>query len=98
MALTAPAKPAASQEKKSRGSGTAQTDSMAPTPDTALASVAHEADYARLLDALGFEPVDSETLVERSGLAIHEISSMLLILELQGEVATHAGGRYCRVR
>jgi DNA processing protein len=49
-----------------------------------------------LLDALGFEPVDVDTLVTRTGLPAQAVSSMLLILELQGWVVPHAG-RYCRL-
>ena len=48
-----------------------------------------------LLDALGFEPVDVDTLVTRTGFSAQTVSSMLLILELQGRVEPHAG-RYCR--
>jgi DNA processing protein len=49
-----------------------------------------------LLDALGFEPVSINTLVERTGLPSGSIASMLLILELRGHVVPHPGGRYCR--
>jgi DNA processing protein len=48
-----------------------------------------------LLDALGFEPVDVDTLVTRTGFSAQTVSSMLLILELQGRVEPRAG-RYCR--
>jgi DNA processing protein len=50
-----------------------------------------------LLDALGFEPVSLNTLVERTGLPASGIASMLLILELAGRVAPQSGGRYSRV-
>ena len=51
--------------------------------------------YARLLDALGHDPVPMERLVERTGLTVDALSSMLLVLELEGRVAaTH--GRYAR--
>jgi DNA processing protein len=50
-----------------------------------------------LLDALGFEPVSINTLVERTGLPSASIASMLLILELGGRVAPHPGGQYCRL-
>ncbi len=50
-----------------------------------------------LLDALGFEPTSIDVLVERTGLPGESIASMLLILELQGRVAPHPGGRYCRM-
>jgi DNA processing protein len=50
-----------------------------------------------LLDALGFEPVTINTLVERTGLPSGSIASMLLVLELRGNVVPHPGGRYCRL-
>ena len=53
--------------------------------------------YEMLLDALGFEPVSINTLVERTGLPSGSIASMLLILELGGRIALHRGGRYCRL-
>ena len=54
-------------------------------------------DYEMLLDALEFEPVGIDTLVERTGLSSGSIASMLLILELGGRVAPHPGGRYGRL-
>jgi DNA processing protein len=60
----------------------------APVPD--------DPQYVQLLDALGFDPVDVDTLVARSGLTTGEVSSMLLMLELQGRVLSLAGGRYQR--
>ena len=51
-------------------------------------------DYEMLLDALGFEPASIDVLVARTGLPGESIASMLLILELQGRVAPHPGGRY----
>jgi len=53
-------------------------------------------EYEILLDALGFDPTGIDALVERSGLKPEAIASMLLILELRGEVETRPGGRYCR--
>lgn len=50
-----------------------------------------------LLDALGFEPVSLNTLVERTGLPSSGVTSMLLILELAGRVAPQPGGRWSRV-
>jgi predicted Rossmann fold nucleotide-binding protein DprA/Smf involved in DNA uptake len=48
-----------------------------------------------LLDALGFEPVDADTLVTRTGSPAQTVSSLLPMPELKGQVAPHAG-RYCR--
>jgi DNA processing protein len=46
---------------------------------------------------LGFDPIDGETLAQRSGLTIAELSAILLQLELEGVVATFPGGRYQRI-
>lgn len=54
-------------------------------------------EYGILLDALGFDPLDLSTLADRSGLKPDAVASMLLILELRGEVETRPGGRYCRI-
>lgn len=53
-------------------------------------------DYQRLLSHLGQEPVSVDLLVARSGLTAEAVSSMLLILELQGLVAAIPGGLYSR--
>jgi DNA processing protein len=50
-----------------------------------------------LLDALGFESASVDTLVERTGLPSHSVTSILLILELEGAVGSQAGGRYVRL-
>jgi DNA processing protein len=59
---------------------------------------AQRLDTARemLLNALGFEPVDLDTLVERTGHRAEALASRLLLLELEGEVESR-GGRYSRV-
>jgi DNA processing protein len=67
-----------------------------PEPSPAARAAAEEADteYAKLLEALGHDPVTSDDLVERSGLTIDQVSSMLLILELEGKIEKLSGGRY----
>lgn len=65
----------------------------AVTPD---AECLQDEDYARLWSALGHDPVSQDRLAERTGLGVREISSMLLMLELRGLVATVAGGRVVR--
>ncbi len=55
-------------------------------------------DYQRLLDALGFDPTPVDQVIQRSQLTAAEVSSMLLMLELDGLVDTHPGGRYSRNR
>ncbi len=58
---------------------------------------AADPDYTRLVQAMAYEPVSIDTIVIRSGLTPEEVSSMLLILELQGLVTTVPGGCYVRV-
>lgn len=48
----------------------------------------------KLWQALSHEPQPVDVLVARSGLASHVVSSMLLIMELNGQVSKVAGGRF----
>jgi DNA processing protein len=50
-----------------------------------------------LLDHLGFDPVDVDTLRVRCGLTIAELSAMLLTLELNGRICVLPGGLYQRI-
>ncbi|HVO44771.1 MAG TPA: DNA-processing protein DprA [Steroidobacteraceae bacterium] len=54
-------------------------------------------EYEMLLDAVGFEPVTVDVLAARTGLPGDSIASMLLILELEGRIASQPGGRFGRV-
>jgi len=51
-------------------------------------------DYQRLLELMGWDRTNVDTLVSRSGLTAEEVSSMLLILELDGRVEPLTGGCY----
>lgn len=50
-----------------------------------------------LLTAMGFDPVDSDTLCARLGLTADALSAMLLRLEMAGRLETLPGGRYQRM-
>lgn len=54
-------------------------------------------DHAQLLDLIGHDPVPMDLIVTRSGLTAEAVSSMLLILELQGYLVSAPGGRYSRI-
>ncbi|NND44232.1 MAG: DNA-protecting protein DprA, partial [Xanthomonadales bacterium] len=54
-------------------------------------------DYQRLWDALAYDPRTVSELVELTGLPVQSVSSMLLMLDLQGMVEAHSSGRYQRV-
>ena len=62
--------------------------------DKEHAPEAADAEYAAIRKCLGHDPVSVDQLAQDSGLTIDRVSSMLLILELKGEVESHAGGRY----
>ncbi len=53
-------------------------------------------DYLQLLDAMGYDPVSMDILIQRSGLTIEQLSSMLLILELNDYIQPAPGGLYIR--
>lgn len=53
-----------------------------------------DGDYSELRGALSHDPATIDELAQRSGLTIEQLSSMLLILELHGEVESLSGGRY----
>jgi DNA processing protein len=55
-----------------------------------------DGDYHKLLDALAHDPCGVDALAARTGLTAAEVSSMMLILELQGAVESLPGGRYAR--
>lgn len=51
----------------------------------------------RLLEAMGHgDPVAADTLSQRTGLPMNEVSAWLMTLELDGHVAGAPGGRYLR--
>jgi DNA processing protein len=56
----------------------------------------HDEDYETLLQTLSYDPASADELAEQSGLTIDQVSSMLLILELEKKIEAQAGGRYSR--
>ena len=54
-------------------------------------------EHQNLLNTMGFDPVSVDSLLPISGLTIGELSSMLLILELEGKIEKLPGGRYARL-
>ncbi|MCX4189799.1 DNA-processing protein DprA [Methylophaga sp. OBS3] len=69
-----------------------------PEANTELASAQPQDDveYQQLFEHLGFDPIHIDELILRSGLTADAVSSMLLLLELQGRVSALPGGRYTR--
>jgi len=55
-----------------------------------------DSDQLGLLEHLSFDPVSIDKLIELSGLTADAVSSMLLVLEVQG-IVTSSGGFYTRI-
>ncbi len=67
-------------------------DTKPPLPKNNLTPEALE-----LLEIAGFDPISIDAIVERSGLTPESVSSILLVLELQGYIESLAGGAYTRI-
>jgi DNA processing protein len=52
----------------------------------------------RLLEVMGYDPVSIDHLVIQTGLTPAALSSMLLLMELQGLIASNGRGSYTRIR
>jgi DNA processing protein len=80
------------------GSLFATLQSPAQTTPSAATSelMQQDADYQLLDQALGYDPVSVDELIARTGLTAEAVSSMLLLLELEGHVSSAPGGLYCR--
>ncbi|KAF1712104.1 DNA-protecting protein DprA [Pseudoxanthomonas kalamensis DSM 18571] len=68
-----------------------------PGSASADAPAGLDPDYQTLWQALGHDPIPMDKLVERTGLTAAALSSMLLVMELDGRV-TVEHGRYSRKR
>lgn len=60
-------------------------------------SVGLDPESEKLLNAIGYDPVSADELVERSGLTIDKLSSMLVLLELNDFIQSAPGGHYVRI-
>lgn len=72
-------------------------EQMPNTPEQIDTSFTLDDDYNLVLATLGHDPTPIDTIVERSTLTPEAVSSMLLMLELKGYVASTAGGMYVRL-
>ena len=76
------------------------TDELAPHLSHLIPEISpHQtsAENQPLLDLMGFDPINMETLMERSNLTSDALSATLLVLELENKIASLPGGRYQRI-
>lgn len=74
----------------------AEVTAAASSPE-APRQAAADPEYARLWQALGHDPVGIDELVVRTGMTVSALSSMLMRMELAGQVARSDNGRYARL-
>lgn len=72
-------------------------DDRPAQPADAMGGRLQDPDYAALVAALGDAPAALDELVQRTGLATAAVSSMLLMLELDGTIAPAGNGRWQRL-
>ena len=53
--------------------------------------------HITVIDAMGYDPVTTDDLVSRTGFPAAEVSSILLLLELEGHVSSGSGGQFTRL-
>ena len=68
-----------------------------PAPASAAAKAASGTPGHPLLAHMAYDPCDIDTLAGRAGLPVHEVSAALIQLELDGAVASLAGGLWQRL-
>ena len=96
--ITALAPLAAELAEALRGRLAMPAGSIKPVvPASAGSDPTTSTNYHRLWEALAHDPTPMERLVSRTGLTAAELSSMLLVMELEGRVVSEHG-RYSRTR
>ena len=75
----------------------ARLETVEAAPDQGSTARVQDPDYASLLSSLGDGPATLDELADRTGLAPAALSSMLLLLELEGVVAPAVNGRWQRL-
>ncbi len=74
------------------GASLAKRSGVSPAPAAHVSS-----ERLALLEQMGFDPIDIDSLCARAGLTAQQVSAELLRLEMEGQVAALAGGLYQRL-
>lgn len=77
--------------------GTAAIVPVAAETTAPASADAMDPQHQALLEVMGYDPVTTDDLVARTGFPASEVSSILLLLELQGHVSSGAGGKFTRL-
>jgi len=76
--------------------GVPEAPALAQRP--AQAGMPKQAEVPFLLDQMGFDPIDIDSLCARIGRSAQQVTAELLRLELEGRIASLPGGLYQRVQ
>ena len=82
---------------RAQGADLAARLARAGEPVAAVVERADDPLCGRVLEALGHDPATLDELCERSHMAAAELSPLLLMLELEGVLASQPGGRFQRL-
>ena len=89
--------PAVAPTASARGRHRRGTEPAAPAEPPPQAALALGDETARVLDAIGHDPTDLDTIAARCGLTVDALYAILLPLELEGRLAKLPGGRFQRI-
>ncbi len=89
-------RPLASQLGQALAERLSSTDDQAMNREESGAQAELDEDQRRVLEAIGYDPVPIDEIIGRTQLTAASVSSILLMLELEGFAAAHTGGRYSR--
>jgi len=89
--------PAVAPTASARGRRRRGTEPAAPAEPPPQAALALGDETSRVLDAIGHDPTDLDTIAARCGLTVDALYAILLPLELEGRLAKLPGGRFQRI-
>ena len=89
--------PVVAPAASARGLQRRGAEPAAPAQAPLQAALALDGERARVLDAIGHDPVDLDTVAARCGLTVDALYAILLPLELEGCLAKLPGGRFQRI-
>ena len=89
--------PVVAPTASARGRQRRGAEPAAPAQPPLQAALALDGETARVLDAIGHDPVDLDTIAARCGLTVDALYAILLPLELEGRLAKLPGGRFQRI-
>jgi len=71
------------------------SDSLLPSEVDQISSAnSQDPEHKKVLDSKGYDPVSIDSLIDRSGFRVRVVSSILLILELNGQAIHNVNSMY----